>query len=120
MSRVRPKKEKKKEEPRQAEATEYSCVMCKASFSTAWAKSEHELIHMRVRIQCPDCEKTYSNRSNLSRHRAAEHTKIVTSTKIGTLYSFDGKKFHCGECSSIYKESEEDAYWDHIQKHYKR
>lgn len=95
----------------------YACRMCPMVFNTLWSKNEHELTHMNIRIQCPDCEKDFSNRSNLSRHKREAHSKVFVSTKVGTLYSFDGTKHHCGECSSVYDSKNEDAYWDHIQEH---
>lgn len=98
-------------------ATSLACSFCQKKFRTVWGKSEHELKHLNMRIQCSDCDKTFSNRGNLSRHKKT-HTKTFASVQVGTLYSFDGARFHCGECSVIYEHSEEDAYWVHIGTHY--
>lgn len=95
----------------------FVCSRCSRVFNTKWNRDEHELTHMNIRIQCPHCERDFSNRSNLSRHIKEVHSKIFVSTKVGTLYSCDGTRYHCGECSSVYESKEEDAYWDHIQTH---
>lgn len=107
----------------------YQCDFCPTILSTPWAKTEHELIHINIRLQCDDCDKTFSNRGNLSRHRSKnhkkkkkkenQHDKIYVEKQINTLYSFDGKRLHCGECMRMYTLSEEEAYWAHIEEHNK-
>lgn len=109
----------RKEELGPAKQPQFPCDMCLKVMTSQRGLDEHKLTHMAVRIQCADCGKDYSNHANLSRHRSEKHAKVFVNKNVGTLYSFDGTRFHCGECSSIYSHQEEDAYWNHIEKHYK-
>lgn len=98
----------------------FRCDRCNKAFLTRHAKQEHELIHLNIRIQCDQCEKDFSNHSNLLRHKNQYHSKTYQSSKVGTLYSTDGSQLFCGECGSVYGVGESDKYLKHIGKHLKK
>lgn len=108
----------------------YPCRHCSQILATSWARSEHELIHIQMSIQCSDCDKSFSNHGNLSRHRKAKHSPLASDSEekvetrsttvdkcVGTLYCINGEKLCCGECQQEYELGQETEYWQHISAH---
>lgn len=123
MSRVRAERKvslkEQEEEEKPPRKFGYSCSFCPKVFCTSWSKSEHELSHINVRVQCSECEKSFTSRGGLSRHRIKEHKKKFVSVQIGTLYSRDDSHYHCGECARVFQIEESDVYLKHLGEHLK-
>ena len=71
---------------------EYSCN-CKKTFATISGLKMHiSSVHDKEIFSCDECEKSFTNKSNLRRHYLSKH-------------NFDSKKFECDLCQTTFTEN---------------
>lgn len=97
----------------------FVCKYCGKQFSTGQKLKSHEDVHLNIRYRCHQCNKSYSNDSNLRRHISRDHTANRVDANITTVWSYNGHEYVCGDCR---KHFTQDQYWEymrHIGEHMK-
>lgn len=101
----------------------HKCFYCEKLFTTQQKREEHTLFHINLRIKCDQCNKTYSNHSNLHRHITTKHSNAnyVPNTYreagVNTLWSYTGQEYVCGQCRKFFSANQYDEYLKHIGEH---
>ena len=105
------------------------CSICEKEFRDKNRRDRHvREVHQQEKVECPDCDETFSKRENMSRHRAAAHNTKAPSFKCDVCdKSFtrhdnlvthqrvhSGEKFLCEVCQAKY--SQKGKLNKHIQK----
>ena len=93
------------------------CSICEKEFANKTRRDRHvREVHQQKKVECPDCDETFSKRENLLRHRAAAHNTKAPSFKCDICdKSFSrhdnlvthqrvhsGEKFRCPVCPAKY------------------